>query len=206
MRPRVLPRRFYTRNTVTVAKDLLGKKLVHMVGAKRLSGLIVEVEAYLGEKDAAAHTYRGRRTERNEAMYMVGGHAYVYFVYGMHWCLNAVTGKADEPHAVLIRALEPVEGIEIMQKNRGVTKLTNVASGPAKLCQAFGIDKDHYGADLTKRGRLFIEEAGVRVPRKKIQVTPRIGVAYAGTAARWPLRFYIADNPHVSKAEINLTR
>lgn len=197
---RVLPRKFYTRDTITVAKELLGKRLVHIVRGRRVSGLIVEVEAYLGEKDAAAHTYKGRRTKRNEAMYLIGGHAYVYFVYGMHWCLNAVTGKVGQPQAVLIRALEPVEGIEMMRVRRGLSKITQLTSGPAKLCEAFGIEKIHGGMDLTSksRSRLFIEDTGVKIQQRQIVATPRIGVDYAGTAARWPLRFYVRDNPHVS--------
>jgi DNA-3-methyladenine glycosylase len=197
---KVLPRKFYTRDTVTVAKELLGKKLVHVVRGRRMSGLIVEVEAYLGEKDAAAHTYKGRRTKRNAAMYLAGGHAYVYFVYGMHWCLNAVTGQIDQPQAVLIRALEPVEGIEMMRSRRGLSQITQLTSGPAKLCEAFGIEKLHGGLDLTKKtaSRLFIEDTGRPIPRSKIEITPRIGVDYAGEAARWPLRFYVKDNPHVS--------
>lgn len=194
----VLPRKFYRRSTVVVAKALLGKRLVHIVRGKRVSGLIVEVEAYLGEKDAAAHTFGGRRTSRNEAMYGEGGHAYVYFIYGMHWCLNAVTRGHNQPEAVLIRALEPEEGIEAMKKRRK-TDLKNLTNGPAKLCQALGVTRKLNGTDLVSSSKLFIEETPKKYSQRDIQKDRRIGVAYAGKAALWPLRFYIDQNPFVSK-------
>jgi DNA-3-methyladenine glycosylase len=152
-----------------------------------LSGIIVETEAYLGEKDAAAHTYKGR-TERNKSMFLPGGHAYVYFIYGMHYCINVVAKQAGEPEAVLIRALEPEAGV----KER--------TDGPGRLCKAMRITKALDGVNL--RGEaLFIEDAG-RAPRQdEIGAAERIGVDYAGEAAGWPLRFYWKGNAYLSRKE-----
>ena len=138
-----LKRKFYVRDdTVGVARDLLGKLLVVPDGhGNRVTGMIVETEAYLGIEDRAAHSYGGRRTARTQATYTLGGHAYVFFVYGMYYQLNVVTGPANHPHVVLIRAIEPVEGLEIMRERRGPMKDKNLTSGPGKLCIAFGIDK-----------------------------------------------------------------
>jgi DNA-3-methyladenine glycosylase len=185
-----LPRSFYQRPTIEVARELLGKRLVRVRNGRRLSGIIVETEAYLGVKDAAAHTYGGHRSPRNEAMYGDGGHAYVYFIYGMHFCLNSVTRRANQPVAVLIRALEPSEGIELMRVFRKVKKDRDLANGPGKLCQALQIKRSCNGVDLTG-DELFIEDAGIDVKRSQITAGPRIGVDYAGAAAKWPLRFLI---------------
>jgi DNA-3-methyladenine glycosylase len=154
----------------------------------------VEAEAYRGPEDRASHAYGGRRTTRTEAMYGAPGLAYVFFVYGMHWHFNLVTTAKDVPHAVLIRALEPVSGQELMAKRRGVPESSPlIANGPGKLCQAFAIDRRHYGADLTKRPLFLAEgEAG------SIVCSPRIGVGYAGAWARKPWRFYERDNRWVS--------
>lgn len=194
---RRLPLEFYLRDTKTVARDLLGKKLVHVVQGTRLSGLIVETEAYLGIEDAAAHSFGDRRTARTESMYLEGGHAYVYFIYGIHYCFNVVTQPAGIPQAVLIRAIEPIEGIELMRERRKSSKETGLGSGPGKLCQALGIDRECDRLSLVESEELFIEDAPA--PRAKIIACPRVGVAYAGTAAEWPLRFLVSEHPHISK-------
>jgi len=194
----ILPASFYQRDTVKVARGLLGKKLVRIYKGKRLSGLIVETEAYTGVEDAAAHSYGGVPTPRTRTMYMGGGHAYVYFIYGMYWCLNFVTKKVNEPEAVLIRALEPVENIEIMRKLRPVKKDKDLTNGPGKLCLALHIDKSLDGANLTEPP-LFVENMDFQIKPSQIVIAPRVGVDYAGPAAHWPLRFYIRDNPYVSR-------
>ena len=181
-----------------MARSLLGHKLVRVTDGVRAAGIIVETEAYLGVQDRAAHTFNGRRTPRNETMWGDGGHCYVYFTYGMHHCVNVVTGSEGQPVAVLLRALEPVEGVEMMAERRNRTQ--DLCSGPGRLCQALAIDRSLDGVDLVSGSGLFIE----RVPRRrspiaKIARTSRIGVDYAGDWAKKPLRFHIRDNPHVSR-------
>lgn len=184
-----------------MARALLGQRLVRVLNSNRLAGTIVEVEAYLGVKDKAAHTSNGRRTRRNESMWGDGGHAYVYFTYGMHHCMNVVASTADDPVAVLIRALEPTEGIEQMHRHRRAARRdADLCSGPAKLCQALKIDRRLDGVDLVSSGSLFIEQVRRSpLPASRIALGPRIGVSYADDWADKPLRFYIKDNPHVSK-------
>lgn len=180
-----------------MARNLLGKYLVRTRGNVRLIGMIVEVEAYRGTIDPASHAYRGM-TQRNEVMFRVGGHLYVYFTYGMHFCMNVVTGKAGVGEAVLIRAIEPIEGISIMRKNRGfgnsLADLVSLTNGPAKVCQALGISRPENGIDLVK-GPVFIAR-GIRAPRPRIVVSTRIGIR-EGTDRPW--RYYIKDNPWVSR-------
>jgi len=198
-----LERSFYLRDTVTVARDLLGKALVHEVDGKRVSGIIVETEAYLGITDRAAHTYGGRRTARNEAMYGLGGHAYVYFIYGMYYCINAVAGQEGVPEAVLLRALEPAEGMEFMAEARYKTAYSrlsanqrkNLTNGPGKLCMALSIDRSMNGEDLCG-SRLYIEDSGYA---PEICTSRRIGIDYAGEDRDLPLRFYVKDKMFVSK-------
>ena len=194
-----LPREFYTRsNVVTVARDLLGKLLVvPTVNGKRVSGLIVEAEAYRGPRDRAAHSYGGRRTKRTETMYQMGGAAYVFFVYGMYNKFNVVTNVADAPHAVLIRALEPVEGVQVMRRRRHNQPDHNLTNGPGKLCIALGIDRRLDGADLLG-SKVWLEE-GERVTRSQIATGPRIGIDYAEEWVDKPWRFWIKDNPFVSR-------
>jgi DNA-3-methyladenine glycosylase len=195
-------RRFvgFDADAVTLARRLLGQRLVRVIDGRRLAGTIVEVEAYLGAEDRAAHTYGGRRTARNASMYLEGGHAYVYFIYGMHYCMNVVCGAAGVGTAVFIRALEPTEGIEIMRsRRRAAPRERDLCSGPAKLAQALGIDRTLDGEDLRSSDRLFIEKVAVgeRAPRR-IGSGPRIGIAYAGEWALKPLRFYVRGNSHIS--------
>src|ERR1043165_1041614 len=154
-----LPREFYTRTDVLeVARDLLGKTLVvPQRNGRRVAGIIVETEAYRGPEDRASHAYSGRRTKRTETMYGAGGVAYVYFVYGMYYQFNVVSNVADTPHAILVRALEPVEGIEIMRERRHTHPDHNLTSGPGKLCIAMGIDRELNGADLLG-DRVWLEE------------------------------------------------
>ena len=196
---RKLPREFYTRfNVVTVARTLLGKLLVVPArNGKRVSGKIVEVEAYRGPQDRAAHSYGGRRTKRTETMYGIGGTAYVFFVYGMYNQFNVVTNVADTPHAVLIRALEPVEGIELMRKRRPGKSDHNLTNGPGKLCIALGIDRTLDAADLLGE-RVWLEDPA-RPPRSRISSGPRIGIDYAEEWIDKPWRFWIRDNPFVSR-------
>ena len=195
---RRLPPAFYRRRTRRVARELLGQRLVRLYKGRRLAGRIVETEAYLGVKDAAAHTYKGLRTERNEAMWLPGGRSYVYFVYGMHHCLNVVTRGPGEPEAVLIRALEPVEGLAAMRRLRGARPDRELANGPGKLCAALAIDRG-LNAEPLGGPRLFIERDR-RVPDREVARGPRVGVDYAGKAARWPLRYFVKGHPCVSKA------
>lgn len=194
-----LPRTFYTRpNVVTVARELLGKLLV--VPAKngtRVSGFIVETEAYRGPHDRAAHSYGGRRTKRTEPMYGIGGTAYVFFVYGMYYQFNVVTNAAELPHAVLIRAVEPFEGIEVMRKRRQGQPDHNLTNGPGKLCIALGIDRGLDGADLLGE-RVWLEE-GRKIGRSRIASGPRIGIDYAEEWVDKPWRFWMRDNPFVSR-------
>jgi DNA-3-methyladenine glycosylase len=200
-----LPRRFYTRDPVTLARALLGQRLVRVLDdGTRLAGRIVETEAYLGVEDRAAHSYAGRRTPRNAAMWGPAGHAYVYFIYGLHHCMNVVAEGPGRPSAVLIRALEPLEGLEAMRVFRAgkVPKErlrdTDLCSGPAKLAQALRLDRSLDGADLVNDERLFIE-CGLKVFPAHIATGPRIGVGYAGEWAHKPLRFWLVDHPHVSR-------
>lgn len=194
-----LPRDFYTRpNVLTVARDLLGKLLVvpHRNG-KRVSGIIVETEAYRGPQDRAAHSYGGRRTKRTETMYGLGGTAYVFFVYGMYYQFNVVTNAAKVPHAVLIRAVQPVEGIELMRKRRHGQPDHNLTNGPGKLCLALGIDRSLDNTDLL--GNRVWLEAGETISRSRIASGPRIGIDYAGEWVEKPWRFWVTDNPYVSR-------
>lgn len=199
--PARLTRAFYRRDPITLARALLGQRLVRLLEGQRLAGLIVETEAYLGIPDRAAHTYGGRRTPRVASMWMDGGHAYVYFTYGAHYCMNVVAGRAENPVAVLLRALEPVEGLQTMRQLRGHPRHdTALCSGPGKLCQALAIARQLDGADLTTSEQLFIERARQRsYPPQRIVVSGRVGVHYAGDWAAKPLRFYLRDNPHVSR-------
>ena len=191
----------FGRDAVSTARRLLGQRLVRALDGRRLAGTIVEVEAYLGPEDRACHTYAGRRTLRNESMYLPGGHAYVYFTYGMHHCFNVVCGGAGEGVAVLIRALEPTEGIEAMFAHRPrARRSTDLCSGPAKLCQALAIDRSLDGIDLRRDPSLWIECVQTRaLPQRRVMATPRIGVDSAGEWSRRPLRFVIRDNPHASR-------
>jgi DNA-3-methyladenine glycosylase len=179
-----LPRSFYNRDTIVVARDLLGKHLVHVTPEGERIGRIVEVEAYLGEHDLAAHSSKGR-TERTKIMFGPPGYAYVYLIYGMHHCMNVVTEPESNAAAVLLRALEPVRG------------LASRASGPGLLCRAMGIDRRLNGHDLLS-GDFFItdpgSDAGMRIVKG-----PRIGVEYAKHWAKRHLRFYLKDNPFVSR-------
>lgn len=192
-----LDRSFYERDSLTVARELLGKNIVHNTPEGVVAGMIVEVEAYKGEIDAAAHSYKGRRTARTEVMFGLGGYAYVYLIYGMYYCLNVVANLREIPEAVLIRALEPKEGIVIMSDRRGTSDLKKLCSGPGKLCNAMGITKDHNGMDLCG-DRLFISQ-GIELPQSSIEATPRINIDYAGEAKDYLWRYVIKGSRFLSK-------
>jgi DNA-3-methyladenine glycosylase len=196
---RKLKKSFYRRELLDVARSLLGKILVKASGNKILAGKIVEVEAYHGDSDEAAHSYGGI-TKRNEIMFEAGSYLYVYFTYGAHHCCNVVTGKKGQGTAVLIRAVEPVEGIDCMIRNRFVRKLKNdkeifnLTSGPGKVCQAFSIDRTHSGTDLTGN-EIFILN-GEKIKSKDIGVSKRIGIT---RSVDLPWRFFIKNNPYLSR-------
>lgn len=195
-----LTRDFYTRrDPLVVARELLGKLLVVPdENGSRVSGFIVETEAYMGPKDKASHAFGFRRTQRNEAMYKIGGTTYVYFIYGMYFQFNVVTNVEETPHAILIRALEPFEGIEIMRERRKTTKDKNLTSGPGKLCIAFGINKNLNNKDLLGN-IVWLENSKYQIPKNKIASGKRIGIDYAQEYAEKPWRFWVKDNPFVSK-------
>jgi DNA-3-methyladenine glycosylase len=194
-----LPKNFYQKDPVKLAPKLLGKIMVRKLGSKYLTGKIVEVEAYRGKDDQAAHTYSGK-TKRNEVMFREGGYLYVYFTYGMHFCSNIVCDKKDEGAAVLIRAIEPIEEIETMAFNRygkniiSEKEKINLTNGPAKLCEALKIKREENGLDLTKEQIFLIE--GEKIPKQEIVATKRIGIK---KSVELPWRFYIKDNPYVSQ-------
>lgn len=211
---RVLRPNFFRRPAERVARDLLGTHLVRELAGERLILRLVETEAYVGPEDRACHAYGGRRTPRNESMYLEGGHAYVYFVYGMHFCLNVVTGPPSRGEAVLLRAGEPVAGEMTMRRLRhlrgpdrpprasGRVAAGSVAGGPARLCQALAVDRALDGAAMTSTlGGLWLEE-GDPIDESDVRLGPRIGVGYAGEDAALPLRFAVRGNPHVSRPRI----
>lgn len=195
-----LPREFYTRrNTLRIARELLGKRLVVPAhNGARVSGIIVETEAYQGPEDKASHAYGNRRTTRTETMFGIGGTAYVYFIYGMYYQFNVVTNTEAIPHAVLIRALEPDEGIKWMRQRRPLSNDRNLTNGPGKLCQAMAIDRSYNRADLMGNV-VWIEEGRERVTASQIASGERIGIDYAMEYAAKPWRFWLKDNPYVSK-------
>ena len=188
-----LPAKFYDRDTEQVARDLLGAVVRCTTSDGVASGRIVETEAYLGEHDLACHAAAGL-TARTRWLYGAPGTAYVYFIYGVHWCFNAVTRAVGSPSAVLVRALEPLEGVELMRERRGVAQDRDLTNGPGKLCEALGITGALNGLPLQK-GPIEILR-GEPVPDARVQVTPRIGIT---KSAEWPLRWLVRDNPYVSK-------
>ncbi|OLC68134.1 MAG: hypothetical protein AUH78_26620 [Gemmatimonadetes bacterium 13_1_40CM_4_69_8] len=202
MTGRLLAATFYARPTAEVARRLLGQVLVSDVRSRRTAGRIVETEAYVGPHDPACHAWGGRRTPRCEWLYGPPGTAYIYFTYGMHWCLNAVTEAPGYPAAVLIRALEPLAGLETMRRRRGGVPDGQLCSGPARLCEALGITGALNGVSLARRAAaggspLRIVSDGRRPStRSRVAVTPRIGVT---RAADWPLRFLLKDSPWASR-------
>jgi DNA-3-methyladenine glycosylase len=194
-----LLKEFYTRDLHTVAKDLLGKFLVRQLGEIYMTGKIIEVEAYDSSLDESSHSYRGR-TKRNEVMFNGGGFLYVYFTYGMHFCANIVTGNRNDGKAILIRALEPIEGIDFMAMNRygkkviTQKKLINLTNGPAKICKAFCIEREQNGCDLCG-DEIFILNAP-KIKPAKIVTSTRIGIK---KSVDLPWRYYIKDNPFISR-------
>ncbi len=200
---KVLPADFYRRPAPEVARALLGRYLVRRVEGRRLVVRLVETEAYLGAPDRASHAWNGRRTPRVESLYLTGGHAYVYFIYGMHYCLNVVTGEAQVGSAVLLRAGEAVEGGGEMARNRGLARVPrpgDLAGGPGKLCKALAIDRAQDGLSLLA-GELTLTQ-GDPVAGYAVASGPRIGVAYAKEAATWPLRFAIQGHPQMSRPKL----
>lgn len=188
-----------TKPTLTVAKALLGQRLVTTVGGQTTAGMIVEVEAYGGSceqgiRDRACHAFRGR-TQRNEVMFWAGGHCYVYFIYGMHHCVNVVTEGEDTGSAVLIRALEPIDGIATMRERRGNVALESLTNGPGKLCQALGIDRTLCG-EFLPTSKLIRIEPHQRISRSKIGASKRIGISQSKSL---PWRFFLRGNPYVSR-------
>jgi len=187
---------FYDRSALDVAVDILGKVLVRKLERRKLAGIIVETEAYAGPHDLACHASKGR-TPRTSIMFGPPGYAYVYMIYGFHFCLNVVTEREGYPAAVLIRAVEPLENVDLMRQLRNNPESDrNIASGPGKLCKAMSIDKQLNGADLAGRV-LWVEDRNLSIG--EIRTSPRVGVDYAGEYKDRPWRFYIEGNPHVSR-------
>ena len=192
-----LTRKFYTQQTLKVARQMLGKYLVRKIGKNlpagrqgKLIGKIVETEAYIGPKDKASHAFGNKKTERNKAEWLIGGHIYIYLVYGMYWQFNISTRKEGEPECVLIRALEP-----IIQNKK--LKIRNLANGPGKLCRWMKLNKSFYGEDLTKSKRIWLTD-GEKIKPGQIMTSKRIGIDYAKEWAKKPWRFYIKNNLFIS--------
>lgn len=198
----MLTEEFYSRaDVVQVARELLGKVLVTNIDGIVTSGIIVETEAYAGVTDRASHAYGGRRTVRTETMYCTGGTAYVYLCYGIHHLFNVVTNINNIPHAVLIRAVEPIDGVGVMLHRRNKPTLQpTVTGGPGVLSQALGISTEYSGMSLYTE-QLYIEERGIKLEQQDIVSGTRVGVAYAGQDAYLPYRFWIRGNAYVSKGK-----
>lgn len=189
---------FQSDDTLSLSRDLLGKFLVSNIENKQTSGMIVETEAYLGVFDRACHAFGERRTKRTEVMYLPGGYWYVYLCYGIHSLLNIVTHKVDVPHAILIRAIEPCEGIQIMLERRKMKKVHyRLTSGPGSVCVSMGITTKLSGEVIGKSA--WIEDRGVMIPENQVITSPRVGVAYAKEDALLPYRFQVKDNPWITK-------
>ncbi|MCL5267658.1 MAG: DNA-3-methyladenine glycosylase [Bacteroidetes bacterium] len=188
-----LPSEFYRKDTLELVPEILGKVLVRKMHGKTLAGRIVEVEAYIGD-DPASHAAHGM-TERNKVMFEDGGVSYVYFTYGMHFCFNIVTDKIGFPAALLVRALAPLYGIEEMKKRRGIDNLHNLTNGPAKLCQAMGIDRELNGEKLTGN-RLFLADDDYVIDRDAIGSSTRIGIR-VGKDSKW--RFFLKGSEFLSR-------
>lgn len=187
---------FYQQDTIEVARQLLGKRLVHRLpDGTRRSGIVVETEAYLGSDDPAAHSFAGRRTPRTEVMFGEPGYSYVYFIYGMHHCLNVVTMARDNPQAVLLRALELREGVKDVCSRRPSTPVHLLANGPGKLCSALELKLQHNGLDLTHSKILWLEDGDTD---QEIIQGPRIGIGNRHDAVHWPLRFGLRAHPSLS--------
>lgn len=194
-----LSREFYMRDGIQVARDLLGKVVVRRYRDRVLRGRIVEVEAYLGPEDKASHAWEGRRTKRTETMYLPGGHLYIYLIYGMYYCLNVVVNATGIPHAVLVRAVEPLEGTDVMRELRGTREGYGLTNGPGKLCMAMDIGKGDNGRDLVTSSEIWLEDDGYTP--EKIVCARRIGIEYAGEYRDRLWRYYIDENPWVSKGK-----
>lgn len=204
-----LPRSFFAQDTRVVARHLLGMRLVRILpGGQRLSGIIVETEAYRPD-DPASHGYR-RKTARNTPMFMRPGTAYVYFTYGMHYCFNAVTEPAGVAAAVLVRAIEPREGIDVMrtQRRAGGKPVHDVdlCRGPGRLCQALQIDRSFSGYDMQQRNSLLFVERDTAITGEQVCTSPRIGVSGGTSAVKLPWRWFIAGNAYVSRSNFNLPK
>jgi DNA-3-methyladenine glycosylase len=198
-----LPLEFYNRGDVAqIARELLGKIIVTNFSGKITSGRIVETEAYLSLNDKASHAFDGRRTQRNEPMYAEGGTAYVYICYGLHHLFNVVTNKKDIPEAVLIRAIEPIQGIGLMLQRAGKLKNDNtISKGPGNVSKVLGIDKFYSGLSLLGR-QIYIADDGYILNQIKIGTSKRIGIEGAGESAQFLLRFYVKENPFVSGSPV----
>jgi DNA-3-methyladenine glycosylase len=193
------PEYYLNEDVVAIAKDLLGKILYTKIGDEITAGIIVETEAYFGIKDKASHAYGGRRTSRTETMYGAGGIAYVYLCYGMHHLFNVVTSVKDDPHAVLIRGIEPLIGVEIIEQRRNMPYAKGaISAGPGSAAKALGIDKTFNAKNLSD-DEIWIEDHGIRYAEKDIAATPRVGIAYAKEHALLPWRFFVKGNKYVSK-------
>lgn len=193
----ILKREFYIKDGITLAKDLLGKILVKEIDGVLYKGRIVETEAYMGVIDKACHSYNNRRTKKTEAMYREGGYSYIYLIYGMYHCFNVTASIKDNPEAVLIRALEPLENKELMLKIRKVKRDKDIANGPGKLTKALRITSEDNDIDLTLRKNIWLEDDGY-IPNKIIETT-RIGIDYAEEFKDKLWRFYISENNNISK-------
>lgn len=195
----ILPQKFYAKPTLTVAKELLGKYIIRNYRGYKLVGKIVETEAYIGFDDQASHASRGK-TKRNEVMFGYGGQAYIYMIYGKYYCLNIATEKSGFPAAVLIRAIEPISGIEQMAKNRNIKPMDkkNISNGPGKLCQALKIDKNLNGIGLQTE-KLWLANGKGNINDSAIVSATRIGIDYAGSSKDLLWRFYLKDNLYISQ-------
>lgn len=192
----MLTRNFYLRDANIVARELLGKLLVHETEEGIVSGIIVEVESYIGPEDKGSHAYLNRRTARTEIQFGLGGYAYIYTIYGLHSCFNVVANNEMKPEVVLVRALEPVDGIELMKARRKTNNQQILCNGPGKLCEAMGITKKQYGFDLCS-SNLYIEPY-LDIEKGQIMVSPRINIDYAEECREYMWRYFIKDNAFVS--------
>lgn len=198
MPPSRLEKSFFARDTIDVARELLGARLVHRLpDGTRLSGRIVETEAYLGIEDPSCHSFNGRRTPRVEAMYGEPGTSYIYFIYGVYFCFNVVTCAPGVPEAVLVRALEPLEGADLMHARRPHSARESLANGPGKLCIALGLNRAQNGLDLPTSDELWIER-DVEVPDGSVVEGPRVGIGHVHDSVHWPLRFGVRDSAFLS--------